>query len=302
MDLTSLEPLAGGWSGETFLADVAGERTVVRIYARPGPRGASAHEVDASLLRLVRGLVPVPRVLEARRADPAGDLPALLITTWVEGERGDLLVPRLDAAGRRELGSRLGDLLADLAGMPMLTAGPFVDGDLRIGSFTGPDERPLDGLPAFLELLEPSLGWWRPDELAGLRELVVDAQALLDTVDRCCLVHSDFNPKNLLVDPDTLQVTALLDWEYAHAGHPFTDLGNLLRFEREPGFSSAVLGAYVARRGGTADEALTLARAADLWALLDLASRRSENPVAQAADRLLREVARTRDLQAAPGV
>ena len=300
MDLTSLEPLAGGWSGETFLADVAGERSVVRIYARPSMRGAAAHEVDAALLRLVRGLVPVPEVLEVRRADPAGDLPALLVTSWVEGERGDLLLPRLDDAGRRALGARLGHLLADLGGMPMLGAGPFVDGTLQIGSFTAPGEPPLDGLPAFLDALEPSLGWWRPDELAGLRALVVDAQALLDTVGRRCLVHSDFNPKNLLVDPDTLQITALLDWEFAHAGHPFTDLGNLVRFEREPGFGSAVLEAYVARRGGTPDDALTLARAADLWALIDLASRRSENPVAQAADRLLREIARTRDLHAWP--
>ena len=301
MDLTSLQPLAGGWSGETFLAEVAGERTVVRIYARQGPRGAAAHEVDAALLRLVRGLVPVPQVLEVRRADPANDLPALLVTSWVDGERGDLLLPRLDVAGRRALGARLGDLLADLSGMPMLTAGPFVDGDLRVGSFPGADEPPLDGLPAFLELLEPSLGWWRPEELAGVRELAVDAQALLDTVDRRCLVHSDFNPKNLLVVAGTLRVTALLDWEFAHAGHPFTDLGNLLRFERDPGFTAAVLEAYVARRGGTADEALALARAADLWALLDLASRRSENPVAEAADRLLRRIARTRDLQAWPG-
>ena len=90
-------------------------------------------------------------------------------------------------------------------------------------------------------------------------------------------------------------MTGLLDWEYAHAGHPFTDLGNLLRFERDDVFTEAVLEAYVARRGGTAAEALALARAADLWALLDLAPRRADNPVAQEADRLLRAIARTRD-------
>ena len=84
MDLTSLTPLAGGWSGETFVADVAGERSVVRIYARPSHRGAAAHEVDAALLRLVRGLVPVPEVLEVRRADPASR-PA--------GAAGDLVPP-----------------------------------------------------------------------------------------------------------------------------------------------------------------------------------------------------------------
>ncbi|WP_219635279.1 phosphotransferase family protein [Nocardioides ungokensis] len=245
VDLTSLTPLAGGWSGETFVAEAAGERSVVRIYARPSHRGAAAHEVDAALLRLVRGLVPVPEVLEVRRADPGADLPALLVTSYLPGERGDLLLPRLDDRARAEFGRRLGELLADLGGMPQLKAGPFVDGELAVGSFTVGDE-PLDGLPAMVELVEPSLGWWTPEELAGLREVAVDAQALLDTVGRCCLVHSDFNPKNLLVDPGSLVVTGLLDWEFAHAGHPFTDLGNLLRFEREPGFTAAVLEAYVA--------------------------------------------------------
>jgi len=299
LDLASLEPLAGGWSGETFVARAAGERSVVRIYARPSHRGAAAHEVDAALLRLVRGLLPVPEVLEVRRANPAADLPALLVTSYLPGERGDLLLPGLDARRRGELGARLGDLLADLGGMPQLKAGPFVDGDLTVGSFTAHDE-PLDGLPALVELVEPSLGWWTPEELDGLRELAVDAQTLLDTVGRHCLVHSDFNPKNLLVDPGSLAVIGLLDWEYAHAGHPFTDLGNLLRFEREEVFTSAVLEAYVARRGGTTAGALALARAADLWALLDLAPRRADNPVAQEADRLLRAIARSGDLDATP--
>jgi aminoglycoside phosphotransferase (APT) family kinase protein len=294
MDLGSggatLTPLDGGWSGETFVAEVAGERSVVRIYARPSHRGAAAHEVDAALLRLVKGLLPVPEVLEVRRADAAG-MPALLVTSFLPGERLELLLPSLGDAARVTVGTELGGILADLGGMPMLSTGPFVDGALTIGTFQ-PD---LDGLPAAVELAEPRLGWWSPDELSGLREVAVDAQALLDTVGRRVLVHSDFNPKNLLVDPHSLRVTGLLDWEYAHAGHPFTDLGNLLRFERSTVFTDAVLAAYTDRRGGTAEEALALARAADLWALVDLAARRGENPVAERADRLLRTVALRRD-------
>lgn len=292
-DFSSLTPLEGGWSGETFLARAGGERSVVRIYARPSHRGAAAHEVDAALLGLVRGLVPVPEVLEVRRADPVAGLPALLVTSFLPGERGDLLLPRLDDAGRARLGAHLGELLADLGGMPVLAAGPFTDGRLTIGSWG-----PLDGLPALVERAEAGLGWWTPAELDGLREVAVDAQALLDTVTRRCLVHGDLNPKNLLVDPDTLEVTGLLDWEFAHAGHPSTDLGNLLRLDRDPVLVDAVLGAYVARRGGTAGRALDLARAADLAALVDLAGRRRENPVADRADVLLRAIARERDVHA----
>jgi aminoglycoside phosphotransferase (APT) family kinase protein len=118
-------------------------------------------------------------------------------------------------------------------------------------------------------------------------------------VGRACLVHSDLNPKNLLLDPGTLALTAVLDWEYAHAGHPFTDLGNLLRFDREPAFVEAVLAAYADRRGTPPEEALALARSADLWALVDLATRRAANPVAERADRLLRAIVRARDPGAA---
>ena len=52
------------------------------------------------------------------------------------------------------------------------------------------------------------------------------------------------------------------------------------------------------RRGTSPEQALALARAADLYALVDLAARRAANPVAERADRLLRAIARERD----PGV
>ena len=289
MDFASLTPLPGGWSGETFLAETAGERSVVRIYARPSHRGEVAHEVDAALLRLVRGLVPVPDVLEVRRADAATGLPALLVTSFAPGVRADALLPRLDGEQLALVGHRLGDLLADLAGMPMLRSGPFIDGDLTIGAFPG-----VDGLPAFVEQHEEALGLAEAD-LAALRAVAVDAEALLDTVRRSCLVHSDLNPKNLLLDPDTLELSAVLDWEYAHAGHPYADLGNLLRFDREPAFADAVLAAYTARRGGDPAGALALARAADLWALVDLAARAGENPVADRAHARLVAIARTGD-------
>ncbi|TDC28043.1 aminoglycoside phosphotransferase [Streptomyces sp. 8K308] len=38
------------------------------------------------------------------------------------------------------------------------------------------------------------------------------------------LVHGDFGPNNVLVDPESWEVTALVDWEFAHLGRPIEDL------------------------------------------------------------------------------
>jgi aminoglycoside phosphotransferase (APT) family kinase protein len=145
-----------------------------------------------------------------------------------------------------------------------------------------------------------ALADWPVEEYDALLDVADHAQGLLDGIRRTCLVHSDLNPKNVLVDPDTLEVTGLLDWEYAHAGLPGTDLGNLLRFDRRPPFAEGVLSAYRKGVPDAGDDVLDLARAADLFALVDLAARRGENPVAERAHHLLRAIARSGDLHAVP--
>lgn len=292
MDFASLEPLAGGWSGETFVARVGDdERQVVRIHARNPARA----EVDAAVLRLVRGLLPVPEVLDVRRSPEGGaDVPGLLVTAFLPGERGDLVLPRLGEDDLAVLGTHVGELVAALGAMPFLRAGELavVDGDLRVRDREGPD-----GVEAFAEAaVETGLRHWSQAERGGLLVVAAAADELLVAERRTCLVHSDLNPKNLLVDPVTLEVTGLVDWEYAHAGHPFTDLGNALRFDRSPAYLDAVLAAYERRHGVPAARALELARAADLVALIDLAGRAGQNPVADRAEVLLRAIAGEQDL------
>ena len=74
--------------------------------------------------------------------------------------------------------------------------------------------------------------------------------------------------------------------------------GNKLRFDRDPAFADAVLETHRAAVPDAGADLLDLARAADLYALVDLAGRRGDNPVADRADALLREIARTGDLHA----
>ena len=283
----ALTPLAGGWSGETFLASAGGQRTVVRVYAaRSASRGADAPEVDAAVLHLVRGLVPVPDVLEVRRGDPASDVPGLLVTSFVEGERLDLLLPTLDDAGLAVVGRACGDLAGRLACMPVPRAGLLAaagDGGLLVT----PLPPVWQDLGSYAEQQLAFLGL-DADQSRRLLVLAGEAQDRLDRVGRASLVHSDLNPKNLLVDPVSLQVTAVVDWEFAHAGSPLTDLGNLLRFERQPSYRAAVLAGYRDRVPDAPPDLEEAAAAADLWALLELAGRRGENPVTGAAHGLLR--------------
>ncbi|KAA1419245.1 phosphotransferase [Nocardioides humilatus] len=280
----SIEPLEGGWSGETFVAQAGGERTVVRIFADPR-HPEHAAEIQASLLRLVRGLLPVPEVRDLKRADHEAGTPALLVTEFLPGVRGDLLLPTLGAEGQRRMGGAVGGVAAVLAGMPTLRAGLYADGDLTIQPF------PTDG-PTWVERHSPALAGhgWSPADLTRLTRHLEKADALLATVDRTTVVHSDLNPKNLLLDPDTLEVTGVLDWEFAHSGHPFTDLGNVLRFDREPAYVDGVLAAWQARQGTNPKEAAALADAADLVAVIDLAARAGSNPVATRAAEHLRAV------------
>ncbi|NUR05886.1 MAG: phosphotransferase, partial [Nocardioidaceae bacterium] len=208
----------------------------------------------------------------------------------------DVLLPDLDGTGRATVGREAGALAARLAQMPMPRAGFFADGDLRVRPWPDGD------LPAFVASRRAgtALSLWPDSGYAALLGVAETAQTLLDRVTRTTLVHGDLNPKNVLVDPDTLAVTGLVDWEFAHAGGPISDLGNLLRFDRDPAFAQAVLETYRHDVVDAPDDVLDLARAADLYALVDLAARRGENPVTEQAHVLLGAIARSGDLHATP--
>ncbi len=152
-----------------------------------------------------------------------------------------------------------------------------------------------------MEWVESRLGAWSDGDRERLSRVAAPAQDLLDGAGRACLVHSDLNPKNVLVDPGTGAITGVLDWEFAHAGHPVDRPGQRAALRPR---TTAYVGRHWRPGSGCgaarATAVLDGARAADLWALVDLAARSGENPVATRADRLLRAIARTGDLHAWP--
>ncbi len=303
-----LEPLEGGWSGRTFLGTVAGERTVVRVYP---PEEAGAPMRDAAVLRLgqavLGGCAPVPEVLETRAGDPATGVPGLLLTEHLPGERGDLLLPRLDDRGLAAAGRALGEVVARLAGAVQPRAGRFVDEQLTVADWEPPWE--AEDLVDLVAALVPRLDLARADRDAVLGLAAQAGEVLEDGPTAgpgTVLVHGDMNAKNLLLTDRAgeaghdagVVVAGVLDWEFAHAGSPWADLGNLLREQRSPAYVEALLDTVAQRRGVPADLALDLGRAADLVALVELATRRGSNPVSDAAHERLLVMARARDLHA----
>jgi aminoglycoside phosphotransferase (APT) family kinase protein len=284
-------PLQGGHSGETFLVGAGGEQAVLRLYVRNPDRAA----VDASLLELVRGLVPVPKVLDLRTPQMA-DGPAYLLTELLPGERLEEVLPRADPGLRKRLAGSLATVLARLNGIPFRHHGDFVDAAMRFP----PRSVSADSLVAWAEqhLDTGPLARWDPAQQRALLRVADHADRLLEATDRWCLAHSDFNAKNLLVDPTSGAVTGLLDWEFAHAGTPYTDLGNLLRHERDPALVEPLLERFRELAPAPPDDLVDRARAADLWALVELASRAGQHAPADRAHDLLRAVTRAEDLHA----
>jgi aminoglycoside phosphotransferase (APT) family kinase protein len=293
-----LEPLPGGYSGETFLAgDPAGDpegAAVVRIYRRNPDRAV----VDASLLRLATGLVPVPPVLEVV---PGSDgRPGVLVTGFVGGVPLDSLLAGEAPLDLARLGHNVGRVLGTLANIPFLRFGMFADADLRLSDAGVPTD-----LGEWAEHFRSSgrIAAWPQRDWEALRGLVDHAQDLLDSDPgraRTVLSHSDFNPKNIRVDADTLEIVGVLDWEFAHAGSRYTDLGNFTRFERDERLVTALLDAFLDRAPGPLELPVERARAVDLWALLELAGGARTNPVRELAAELLLAQARAQSLDAWP--
>ena len=127
---------------------------------------------------------------------------------------------------------------------------------------------------------------------------VVHAPALTSVDDHTRLVHSDINPKNILVTRERgrWRVDAVLDWEFSYSGCPYGDAANMARFGagHPPAFLDGFRAAFAAHQ--PADLPLArdwefLGRVLDMFSLSYLVTRPLGHPVAdQAADLIRRWV------------
>jgi hypothetical protein len=203
-----VEILGGGQAN----LNVRVEGRVLRIYRRD--RDAIA--VEAALLARRWSSFRVPAVLD-------------------RGEDFLLLedVPHTRLAADEEAGMAVGRALSEIHADARPTAG-LLDGELRV-------REPFDLLPALREHMAQQL---RGSDLRDPILEVFDAHepALRPHAARATLLHGDFKPANLHRAADSALL--VLDWEFAYAGSPLLDLGQLFRWDPPPAFATGFERAY----------------------------------------------------------
>lgn len=269
--IVAARPLTGGYSNENVRILVDGDESyVLRRYRR-----VNACAVETALAGRVGGVVPVPAVVAA---DPDGGRAGepVLLMTFMPGRPMSEVLPGLSADETAELGRSTGAALAAIGTVSFGSPGFFSGGDLRPGP---PGAEPTEGLPQFVErCLEEgnAEGHLTPGEQRALIRYAETAAPLLAGLRGARqLVHSDFNPKNLLAAPRDggWRVTAVLDWEFAFSSSPLFDVGNLLRQERPPGFADAFRHGFTESGGSLPPDWRRLSQALDLYALADFLTR-----------------------------
>lgn len=260
--MTSQEPATGGLANTNLRVVVDGAPLHVRFWVRDPAAAAK----ELALHALVADRVPVPRLLYAAPDNPISGHP-FAVMTWVDAPRLETTPP--DAAVARAVGATL----ASIHAFTFARHG-FLDGTLRVVT---PVSVGGAGLLGFLrEVFVDGPGGARlgPELTSRVLACAEREGPLLDEwTGPPCLTHSDYNGSNILVRDGA--VAAVLDWEFAFAGSPFVDLGNLLRPPRgdDATFVAAVADGYRAAGGVLPAAWRRMSELMDLLAWADFLSR-----------------------------
>ncbi|WJV44863.1 phosphotransferase [Streptomyces flavofungini] len=290
-EMVGARPLAGGFSHETVLLDVAGGGHVVARL------GGAAPVVEAAVMAAGRARVPVPEVLRVLPAVVEPDeARAVMVLEYVPGTPLSHVLAGggVDRDSLAALGAEVGRVVARVGTVTFDRPGFFTDERLTVGR----DEQPWSRqLPEVAEACVAAVPGRRLD-VATRRAWVKLCEAhapALERVDHlACLVHADVNPKNILVSRAGAgwRVDAVLDWEFAYSGCPYGDAANMLRFgDAYPdGFLDGFREGF--RTGEHAHPLASdweyLGRVLDLFALSDLVTRPEGHEVADAAAEVVR--------------
>jgi len=214
--------IAGGRSNLTYVV-TSGRREFVLRRPPLGHVLATAHDMTREF-RVISALaatrVPVPAALLLCADDEVLGAPFYLMER-ISGEvyRSRAQTDKLTPQQRRSLADAMMDTLADLHAVEPAAVG--------LADFGRPDGFLARQVRRWAGQLDRS----RSRPLPGIDELHAKLAATVPaTSTPGRVVHGDYRLDNLIADPATMSVRAVLDWEMATLGDPLADLGLLLTY------------------------------------------------------------------------
>jgi aminoglycoside phosphotransferase (APT) family kinase protein len=243
---------------------------VLRIYEHD----PSLCRKEVDLLGLVRGRAPVPEVMYTA---PNGmdEMPPFAVLRFVEGITFQELKRAGDREATAEAAESVGRALAAI-GRVQFERGGWIGPGPSVGAPLLPGE---NALPRFVDLCLESeaLRGRMPDDFrAQAHALVWGAAAELASLDgHARLVHCDFGNRNVLERKagGRWGVAAVLDWEFAVAGSPLTDVGHFLRYDAHSVAEPRFVRGFAEAGGELPDGWRRAARLIDFSALCDILTR-----------------------------
>ncbi len=225
----------GGRSNLTYVVtDASGQRWVLR---RPPLHSVleSAHDMGREhriIAALSASQVPVPRTLGFEEDEQVTGA-SFYVMEHVDGvvvRDADAAREHLTAERRAVTAEHLVDVLVGLHAVDPDAVGL---GDLA---------RREDYIARQLKRWSRQLDHGRTRGLALLDEVHDRLAADIPEQGAAAIVHGDYRLDNLIVDPDSGRVRAVLDWELTTLGDPLADLGLLLVYWARPGDETIPLG------------------------------------------------------------
>ncbi len=286
--VVAIRTLTGGYSHQTSLLALSQRSVTVRT-------GTADHAIEAAVMAAVRGHVPVPAVIAV--LPPTREQPcSSMVLDYVAGTPLDQILSdmSLDRKDFHLIGSEVGRVAAGIGAVRFERPGFFADSQLAVPPMPPWSQQ----LPSFADRCVSKIPEGRLDlsERNDWAELCATHAPALSAVDHHArLVHSDMNPKNLLITrtPTGWQVAAVLDWEFSYSGCPFADAANMMRFDRDypPSFVHAFADAFSDHLPEDLDtpDFGYLGRVLDMFALSDLLTRPPGHPIADQAAEQVRQ-------------
>lgn len=272
--VVEITPLQGGFRNQNYhVCFDKGPQGVLKV-ASDLEQGKKAIALQQQLSRFL----PVPKVWGERAT--SGHVFTLM--EYIPGDLACALPRDLSEAAYHALGHALGTLLSKVHSVQFPDAGSL-NAHLEIPD---PHANLGDSWLAYMREVmhgkraEARLG--QPDCQRVLQLLNHYEEELHNLQPTQCLVHSDFNLKNILVQQRETRwkITGLLDWEFAHAGSPLVDVGNFYRFEAA--LPSGLFSGFAEGYGLSAiDNWRELSRVLDLAALCNFLDAPEELPLTQ---------------------